>query len=284
MQSLKKIDYLKENVSIIRDKLVCPVCNCDVDIINNSLKCENNHTFDFSNKGYFIFYRTSKIKNSKIYDVDLFLHRRKFINYGFYEELHNLISNIISRKEKKDLILDLGCGEATHDKIILNKIENNNSKIIGVDISKDGIKIASDYVNSNIIPIVLDLNNLPFKSETFDIILDILSPSNEKEIKKVIKKDGIIIKVTPKRMYLHELREVYEIDEYKNEEEIDNNIKNNYIVEEKIEFEKKYSVNGEQLKSLINMTPLLKNYNKADEINLTHITIALNIYILRIKE
>lgn len=284
MQSLKKIDYLKGNLATIRDKFVCPVCNCDVNIVDNSLKCENNHTFDFSNKGYFIFYRTSKIKNSKIYDSDLFLHRRKFINYGFYEELHNLISKIINRKEKKELILDLGCGEATHDKIILNKIENNDSKIIGVDISKDGIKIASDYVNSNIIPIVLDLNNLPFKSETFDIIIDILSPSNEKEIKKVIKKDGIIIKVTPKRRYLHELREIYEIDEYKNEEEIDNNIKNNYIVEEKIEFEKTYNLNNEQLISLINMTPLLKKRNKVDEINLTRITIALNVYVLRIKE
>ena len=186
MQSLKKIDYLKENVLLISDKLVCPVCNCDVEIINNSLKCENNHTFDFSNKGYFIFYRTSKIKNSKIYDTDLFMHRRKFINYGFYEELHNIISNIINQKDESILILDLGCGEATHDKIILDKLDNN-SKIIGVDISKDGIKIASDYVNSNVIPVVLDLNNLPFKSETFDVIIDILSPSNEKEIKKVIK-------------------------------------------------------------------------------------------------
>ena len=90
--------------------------------------------------------------------------------------------------------------------------------------------------------------------------------------------------MTPKRRYLYELREVYEIDEYKNEEEIDSNIKNNYIVEDKIEYEKTYNLNAEQLKALINMTPLLKMRNKIDEINLTHITIALNIYILRIKE
>ena len=180
MQSLKKIDYLKNNVAMIKDKFICPICNSDINIINNSLRCENNHTFDFSNKGYFVFYKTSKIKNSKIYDTDLFVHRRNFINYGFYEELHNLISKIINKKENTDLILDLGCGEATHDKNILEKIDNRSSKIIGVDISKDGIKMASDYVNNNIIPIVLDLNNLPFKSESVDIIIDILSPSNEK--------------------------------------------------------------------------------------------------------
>lgn len=177
----------------------------------------------------------------------------------------------------------MGCGEATHDKIILQKINNINSKIIGVDISKDGIKMASDYVSRSIIPVVLDLNNLPFKAETFDIILDILSPSNEKEMKKVLKKDGIIIKVTPKKKYLYELREKFEIDDYKNEEEIDNNIKKNYNVIKKIGFEETYNINEEQLEFLINMTPLLKSREKHNKINLDYITISLNVYVLEAK-
>ena len=284
MQSLKKIDYLKNNLTIVIDKFICPICNSDITMFDNSLKCKNNHTYDISNKGYFVFYKTSKIKNSKIYDTDLFTNRRNFINGGFYDELHTLISQIIVKKNNANLILDLGCGEATHDRIILQKTNNINNKIIGVDISKDGIKMASDYVNSNIIPAVLDLNNLPFKPETFDIIIDILSPSNEKEIKKVLKKDGIIIKVTPKKKYLYELREKFGIDDYKNEEEIDNNIRNNYNVIEKIEFEKIYNLTEEQLGTLINMTPLLKNRVKSNKINLTSITISLNIYILNSKE
>jgi len=283
MESLKKIDYLKNNLITIIDKLICPICNSELSLIDKSLICEKNHTFDLSNKGYFALYKTSKIKNSKIYDTELFMHRRKFINYGFYEELHDLISKVINDKKTDNLILDLGCGEATHDKIILEKT-NNNNKIIGVDISKDGIKMASDFVNNNIIPIVLDLNNLPFKGKTFDIIIDILSPSNEKEIKKVLKKDGIIIKVTPKKKYLYELREAFKIDDYKNEEEIDSNIRNNYNVLEKIEFEKTYNLNEEQLEALINMTPLLKTRSKSDKININSITISLNIYVLNSKE
>lgn len=47
----------------------------------------------------------------------------------------------------------------------------------------------------------------------------------------------------------------------------------------KIELEKTYSLNEYQLESLINMTPLLKNRVRLNEINLNHITIALNIYI-----
>lgn len=282
MQSLKKIDYLRNNIIMVKDKLLCPICNSDVNIINNSIKCNNNHTFDISNKGYFVFYKTSKIKSSRIYDNDLFISRREFINYGFYAELHNIISNIINSIGDSKLILDLGCGEATHDKFIIDN--TNNNTIIGVDISKEGIKMASDYAANNIIPIVLDLNNLPFKQNTFDIIINILSPSNEKEIRKVLKKDGIIIKVTPKKKYLYELREIFNIDDYKNEEEIDNNIRNNYNVIEKFEIEKTYSLNKEQLCSLINMTPLLKNRIKLEEVNLDNITIALNIYVLGTKD
>lgn len=282
MQSLKKIDYLRNNIIMVKDKLLCPICNSDVNIINNSIKCNNKHTFDISNKGYFVFYKTSKIKSSRIYDSELFASRREFINYGFYAELHNIISNIINTRGDSKLILDLGCGEATHDKFIIDN--TNNNTIIGVDISKEGIKMASDYVANNIIPIILDLNNLPFKQDTFDIIIDILSPSNEKEIRKVLKKDGIIIKVTPQKKYLYELREIFNIDDYKNEKEIDRNIKNNYNVIEKFEIEKTYNLNKKQLYSLINMTPLLKNKFKSEEVNLNNITIALNVYILGISE
>ena len=282
MNSLKKIDYLRDNIIRVKDRLLCPICSSNVNIIDNSIICNNNHTFDISNKGYFVFYKTSKIKNSKIYDNDLFISRREFINYGFYSELHNIISNIVNSKGSSKLILDIGCGEATHDKFIIDN--TNNNRIIGVDISKEGIKLASDYVKKNIIPIVLDLNNLPFKQDTFDIIIDILSPSNEKEIRKVLKKDGIIIKVTPKKKYLYELREIFNIDDYKNEEEIDRNIRNNYNVIEKFEIENTYNLSEKQLYSLINMTPLLKNKVKLEKINLNSITIALNIYVLGIRE
>ena len=69
-----------------------------------------------------------------------------------------------------------------------------------------------------------------------------------------------------------------------NEEEIDNNIRNNYNVIKKIEFEKQYHINEKQLELLINMTPLLKNRVKSSKISLDNITISLNIYVLNPME
>jgi cyanophycinase-like exopeptidase len=54
-----------------------------------------------------------------------------------------------------------------------------------------------------------------------------------------------------------------------------------YEVLIKEEFIKKYTIDDETLKYLINMTPLMNNINDIPRIN--SITIALNIYVLKIK-
>lgn len=48
----------------------------------------------------------------------------------------------------------------------------------------------------------------PFGDQSFHIILNILSPSNYKEFKRLLVQDGLVIKVVPRPDYLKELREV----------------------------------------------------------------------------
>lgn len=206
----------------------------------------------------------------------------EFIKKGFYYELHKLISKIIIEKDSSQVIVDMGCGDGTHDNIILNLINNNQSFIIGVDISKVGVECATDYVKNNFVPLIADLNYMPLKDKSVDIILNILSPSNEKEMNRILKQDGIIIKVTPKKEYLYELRELLNIKEYENELQIEKNIDKNYIILKKYTINEKKELNEVSMLNLINMTPLSKNYNCDKAIN--EITIALNIYVLKIRD
>ena len=213
---MKKIDYAKQNLNDIHTIISCPFCFASVVIKNNSIICSNNHTFDISKKGTVIFYRTSKLKKNKIYDNNLFINRRKFINCGFYDELHSEISKIIAQYNAKT-ILDMGSGEGTHDIKIIKRLNNKSIKLIGLDLAKDGIDLANDFISNNYIGIVGDLNQLPFKDNTIDLILNILSPANEKEMSRVLKREGIIIKITPKTEYLCELRKALKIKNYENE-------------------------------------------------------------------
>ena len=255
----------------LEEILICPICKEKLNIDKISLTCPNNHTFNISKKGTAVLYKTSKLKNDKIYTKDLFVKRRNFINCGFYNELYDKIYNIIKNYENK-IILDMGSGEGTHDYKIKQFLNSNTSKIIGIDLSKDAVDLFNDYIDNNFLGIVADLNNVPFVNNTIDIILNILSPSNEMEI---------IIKVTPKMQYLHELREALNIKDYENEKIINENINKKYEIISKEEYVKTFPLDGNSLNYLINMTPLLSNYKEIPKID--YITIALNIYVLKKK-
>lgn len=278
--NLKKIEYAKLLFNKIDSLMLCPFCNNELSLNNNSLVCSNNHNFDISRKGTTVLYKTSKLKNDRIYTQDLFLNRRNFINLGFYDELHCEIARIVNKYDPQ-IILDMGSGDGTHDFIISKKIKNY-SLFIGIDLAKDGVDLANDYINQNLLNIVGDLNNVPLKSKSIDMILNILSPSNETEMNRLLKNDGIIIKVTPKQEYLKELRESSNIKEYENENVIAQNIEDKYTIIEKKEIIKTFTLNEQALNYLVKMTPMMNNIIEIPNIN--SITIALNIYVLRIKD
>lgn len=278
---MKKIEYAINHLNDLNGIIICPYCKEDLFIRENSLVCVKNHTFNISKKGSVVLYKTSKLKKDKIYNTELFINRRNFINSGFYDEVHSKISEIIN-ENKPNIILDMGSGEGTHDIKIIDNLKDNNIKVIGLDLSKEGIDLSNDFIEKNYIGIVGDLNQLPIKNKTVDLIINFLSPSNESEMARVLKKEGIIIKVTPKAEYLYELRKSLKIKSYENEDIIENNIKNKYDILKKYEIVNTYSLDKLLLNYLVKMTPLMNNINIIPDIKT--ITIALNLYVLRIKD
>jgi len=278
---LKKIDYTKISLKNIEKLCSCPICKSGMHLQENSLVCFNNHCFNISRKGCISLLKNNKKRNDKIYNHLLFENRKEFINGLFYNKLHLLIADIINNKEDSNIIVDMGCGDGTHDNKIYSLLKNKQPFILGIDIANDGIICSSEYVNNSFIPIIADLNEMPLRDNTVDVILNILSPSSEKEMRRVLKDSGIIIKVTPKKDYLVELRNALNVKDYENELVIEENIKKNYVIKEKYEINQKYDLSDKYLSHLIKMTPLSKNHELIDSIN--EITIALNVYVLSPK-
>lgn len=281
---LKKMEYTKRNLlnTNIIDRFWCPICHNSVQICDTSLICENKHCYDITKKGYFTLLKRNKLRIDNTYDMNLFKNRIEFINKGFYSELHKIIAEIMKEKGSSQVIVDMGCGDGTHDNIILNLINDHQTFIIGTDISKAGIECSTDYVSNHFIPLVADLNYMPLKDKCVDVILNILSPSNEKEMKRILKKEGIIIKVTPKKEYLCELRQLLNMKEYENELQIEKNIVQNYHILKKYTINEEKELDEVSMFHLLNMTPLSKNYHCDKTID--KITIALNIYVLKVKD
>lgn len=190
----------------------CPVCGSSMQVHDlKSLVCSHNHTFDFAKQGY-VNLLTHPIKTK--YKKDLFQARRKLCaEGGFFEPLNRAMADIVLKlASKKDTVFlfDSGCGEGSHLSNVCHMVTAMGITVtgVGIDISKEGIVVASRN-DSNKIWCVADLARAPFKDKQFDIILNILSPSNYGEFNRLLKPDGFVLKVVPQNGYLKELRDVF---------------------------------------------------------------------------
>ncbi|WP_054707674.1 putative RNA methyltransferase [Bacillus sp. JCM 19041] len=181
----------------------CPHCGASVDIARGaSMICENRHTFDFAKQGY-INLLTSPMTSH--YDAELFDARQKIImESNLFDSLHEELLPIF--KYQQGILLDVGCGEGSHLERLMQQCPNLDG--VGLDIAKEGIlKAAKSYVDS--LWIVGDLAKSPFTEQAVDVILAILSPSNYKEFKRILKPQGTVVKVVPHENYLKELRSYF---------------------------------------------------------------------------
>lgn len=247
---IQSADY----VSKFKTLFACPICHSPMEVMEyKSLICSNRHTFDFTKQGYINF--TTQSVNTK-YGKELFDARRKLINESdFFEPLTNEISRIVNQcSGNRIAILDTGCGEGSHLSKICEKV-NKDVIGVGIDLSKEGIRAASkDYTDK--IWAVADLANTPFQTAQFEVILNILSPSNYVEFKRLLKKDGLVIKIVPQSGYLKELREeIFEKRPYSNTNTV-NRFYENFRFARRSRLTYVRELNNSSLRWLVQMTPM----------------------------
>ena len=139
--------------------------------------------------------------------------------------------------------------------------------------------MSTDYLKDGLLPIICDAYNLPIKDASVDYVVDILSPFNNKEVKRILKKDGFFIKVFPECNYLKELRKLINLKDYDKENEVFDNFAKNFETVEKRIVNYTINLTPELSQSIIKMTPLTNNHNTQN--NLTKITINLKIVIAK---
>ena len=257
--------------------LICPKCKTKLNKIGNTYKCPNNHSYDISKYGYVNLLLSKTNAGDDRIMVDA---RYNFLSKEYYLPLAKSINNVLSNYIQKDsFILDGGCGTGYYDSVIKRIYPN----IIGYDISKDAITKASK-LNKDLIYFVASSNDVPLESNLFDCIINIFTPTFEKEIVRLLKDDGILIIVAPKDNHLIELKKTIYENTYLNEEDIPSF--NNLYLDKCVESISKSNLAKEDLDNLIKMTPYFyktskENLNKIINIDSLDVTFAFNIYIYK---
>ena len=260
---------------------VCPICQENLTLVESSLKCSNRHSFDLAKFGYVNL--APQIKQSANYDKENFQNRQQILEAGFYQAILEGISDLLATKPSAKTILDIGCGEGFYSR----KLQESHSDktFYAFDISKDSVQIASkSEANWAVNWFVGDLARLPIKDASMDILLDIFSPANYGEFRRVLSKDGILIKVVPTENHLKEIRQMVQ-DQLTKKDYSNLDIKEHFQEHFSIQAGQLASlikpITAEQRQALLSMTPLLFHVDqtKIDWSQLTEITIEAEILV-----
>ena len=259
----------------------CPICQENLTLVETSLKCNNRHSFDLAKFGYVNL--APQIKQSANYDKENFQNRQQILEAGFYQAILEDISDLLASSKTTKTILDIGCGEGFYSRKLQERYPDKT--FYAFDISKDSVQIAAkSEPNWAVNWFVGDLARLPIKDASMDILLDIFSPANYGEFRRVLSKDGILIKVIPTKNHLKELRQKVQ-DQLTNKDYSNQDIKNHFQEHFTILSSQTASltktITAEQLQALLSMTPLLFHIDqtKIDWSQLIEISIEAEVLV-----
>lgn len=254
---MKKIDRAKLFIQNNMEIFQCPFCqNKITSLQDNSIVCINGHVINLNKKGT-LHLLTHGVKSD--YDnKELWNARRTLLQAGLFSPIIEQIMKELPAKKLK--IIDVGCGEGTPLINLARSREKYNDSLIGFDISKDTINLATQ---NELHPFfcIADLANLPFMDNSIDAIIDIFSPSSYGEFLRVLKNEGKLYKVIPNANYLIELRHLLYGDTGSRKSSYSNDKVLNLFSKHFPNFESKrirykFNLTSENFKNLLLMTPL----------------------------
>ena len=238
-------------------KIVCPVCRNELIKVDNSYKCLNKHNFDISKQGYInlnMRNSTNTGDNSEMINA-----RRDFLDKGYYSFLLNEVNKLL---HKEDKLVDLACGEGYYTSKFICEDK------VGIDLSKQGLKIASKN-DPNTIYLLNSIFHNPLEDKCADKVITIFAPIAKEEIVRILKDDGLFILVKPNEKHLYELKQVLYDNPYLNEIE-DINIEG-LKLDKEIKIDNHTVLNNNDLHNLFMMTPYYNTTSPTDKEKLNSI-------------
>lgn len=192
---------------------LCPLCQQDLvpDLSGKSYVCPNRHRFDRAKEGYLNLLPVQHKHSKEPGDNKLMMQaRRGFLEAGFYAPMAEAVAQLITAHTKDQVqltLLDLGCGEGYYTRQLAKRFNPGQMILHGVDIGKAAIAMAAKKLPPAQYA-VASVNRLPYPEQSFDLVLRVFAPSNEDELRRVLKPTGLLLTVTPGPRHLWQLKQM----------------------------------------------------------------------------
>lgn len=184
------------------DLLRCPICGGAFSKQGSSLICARRHCYDIARQGHV---NLAPAQKEAFYTKELFESRAKVFEAGVYDQVIAAISEAIRVHAPKDsrlTLVDAGCGEGFYTRSVCPEMDMTR---IGFDLSKDAVRLAARDKTCSFF--VGDLAAIPLADHCCDVLLDVFTPANYAQFRRILKPGGLLIKLAPRSGYLCELRQ-----------------------------------------------------------------------------
>ena len=245
---------------------VCPVCGGPLQLHQSgkNYACQSQHSFDLAKEGYLNLLPVQHKHSREPGDSKLMMiARREFLEAGFYEPMAKAVAMMIDANKPKDQsmrLLDLGCGEGYYSRKMASYCKHSEQIALhGIDIAKFAIAAAAKKQPKARF-IVASSNRLPCPDQYFDFVVRVFAPSDDDELKRVLKSSGHLLTVTPGPRHLWQLKEfIYaEVKEHAPESPVPQGFER--LAAQRISY--KISPNPQQRMALLQMTPFAWRANE----------------------
>lgn len=236
--------------------LACPVCGAPLIRSGDDFACEKRHRVNVNRKGCL------NVLSSQVdscYDADLFAARRRVFDAGCYDAVAEAIDTLLPQGAHR--LLDAGCGDGWYLNALLSLHADWSGA--GVDISRDAIFQATN-LPCTALWCVGDLRRLPFREGSFTAVLDVLTPANYDEFRRVLAPGGLLVKVYPGSGYLKELRAARNMPLYE-EGQVDAYLREKATIVAETRVTVMHEVSDTLWRDFVWMTPLMQDLSTAEK-------------------
>lgn len=237
--------------------LICPKCKLDLHLVERHYECAQHHCFDVAKRGY-VNLLLSNQKGSGD-DVEMIRARTRFLTHGYYDPLQKEVLSTI-KQYTHTTIVDAGCGQGYYTNAISK--ECSDSVVYGFDLSKSGVdeackaKTQSTYAVANVF-------HLPLAADCVDVLTSIFTPLDWNENARILRENGVFIKVGPGPKHLLDLKMIMYDTVYENEEHSESHDSFECIDTKLLEYQIEVE-NAQDIWALFQMTPYYWKTSKAD--------------------
>ncbi len=239
-------------------ELLCPICGNVLSKQDRRYVCEKNHSFDIARQGHVNLLPVQNKRSLNPGDTaQQVVGRRAFLDGGFYAPIRDALCALAKDHGCAGPIVDVGCGEGYYSAALAKSLE---TELLGLDISKEAVRYAAGrYKEATWI--CASAARLPVKDGAAGLVTSLFALTIPEEFRRVLAPDGAYIQVLAAEDHLMGLKNIIYPQLHHKEKFTTPDIPGFRLAESrKIQFT--FTVEGEQVQNLLNMTPHVYRISK----------------------